>query len=126
MARKKNSKQLTRLELELMKVLWERGPSTVHQVQQALAVRRELAYTTIQTMLNLLHRKNKVRRITKARAFVYAPAVSRSAETKATMRDIIDRMFGGSAEELVMSLVKTDQLSVEELTRLRKSIEEPS
>ncbi|HKE56371.1 MAG TPA: BlaI/MecI/CopY family transcriptional regulator [Pyrinomonadaceae bacterium] len=74
MARSK-TEHLTPLELEIMHVLWETGPANVQTVQQKL--NRELAYTTVQTMLNILHKKGKVKRNLKDRAYFYKPAVSR-------------------------------------------------
>ena len=105
-----------------MKVLWDRGPSTVQEVQRALADSRELAYTTVQTMLNVLQRKGKVRRTREERAFRYAPAVSRQKETRRAMRDVLDRFFGGSAESLVMNLLETRALTPDELERLRRQL----
>jgi predicted transcriptional regulator len=115
MPRKKNE-QLTPLELEIMKVLWETGPANVQTVQARLE--RELAYTTVQTMLNVLHRKDKVTRELKEKAYFYRPAVSQSQVMKQTVGDIVDRMFGGSAESLVMSLLETRRLTPETLSRL--------
>jgi predicted transcriptional regulator len=124
MARKKKSPQLTQLELEIMKVLWETGPATVQQVQDHLELEPPLAYTTIQTMLNVLHRKGRVKRSLKDRAYRYRAAVSRDQIVSSTMKDIIDRMFGGSAESLVMSLVQTRHLTPEKLERLKRRLEE--
>jgi len=121
MARRK-TEQLTPLELEIMHVLWETGPANVQSVQQHLE--RELAYTTVQTMLNILHRKGKVRRTLKDRAYFYKPAVSRSQVVGQHMSDIVDRLFGGSAESLVMSLVETKHLTPRKLARLQKLLEE--
>ncbi|MBM3724175.1 MAG: BlaI/MecI/CopY family transcriptional regulator [Acidobacteria bacterium] len=106
-----------------MKILWAQGPSGVHAVAAALPG-SPLAYTTVQTMLNVLHRKGKVKRKLKDRAYEYAPTVSRLEATKASMSDIIDRLFGGSAESLVMGLVETRQLSPESLKKLQEKIEE--
>src|SRR5687768_15391705 len=103
-----------------MKVLWDRGPSTVQEVQQHLAARRSLAYTTVQTMLNLLGRKGKVKRRQSERAFVYAPSVSREAETGRAMRDVLDRFFEGSAESLVLSLLETRHLTRSTLRDLER------
>src|SRR5438552_5891761 len=116
MAHKKTSEQLTRLELEIMKVLWETGPATVQTVQQRLE--RKLAYTTVQTMLNLLCNKGKVKRTLKERAYKYRPAMSKSKAVSHMVGDIIDRLFGGSAESLVMSLVETSHLTPEKLSEL--------
>src|SRR5262245_41755884 len=121
MARRK-TENLTPLELEIMHVLWESGPANVQTVQQNL--KRELAYTTVQTMLNILHRKGKVKRALKDRAYYYKPSVSRSHVTTQHITDIVDRLFGGSAESLVISLVETKHLTPKKLARLQKLLEE--
>lgn len=121
MARRK-TEQLTPLELEIMHVLWETGPANVQTVQQRLE--RELAYTTVQTMLNILHRKGKVKRTLKDRAYFYKPAVSRRQVASQTLNDVVDRLFGGSAESLVMSLVETKHLTAEKLARLNRLLTE--
>jgi len=121
MARRK-TEQLTPLELEIMDVLWETGPANVQSVQQHLE--RELAYTTVQTMLNILHRKGKVKRTLKDRSYFYKPVVSRSQVVGQHLSDIVDRLFGGSAESLVMSLVETKHLTPRKLARLQKLLEE--
>ena len=121
MARQKTP-HLTPLELEIMHVLWNEGASNVQAVQQHLE--RELAYTTVQTMLNILHRKGKVKRILKDRAYFYSPVVSRSLVVGNHLSDLVERLFGGSAESLVMSLVETKHLTPKKLARLQKLIEE--
>lgn len=121
MSRKK-TEHLTPLELEIMHVLWETGAANVQGVQQNL--KRELAYTTVQTMLNILHRKGKVTRALKDRAYFYTPVVSRNHVTREHMSDIVDRLFGGSAESLVMSLVETRHLTSKKLAKLQKLVEE--
>lgn len=121
MARRK-AEHLTPLELEIMHVLWEHGAANVQTVQRNL--KRELAYTTVQTVLNILHRKSKVQREMKDRAYFYTPVVSRSHATGEHMRDILDRLFGGSAESLVMSLLETKHLTPKKLARLQKLLEE--
>jgi predicted transcriptional regulator len=103
-----------------MKVLWETGVSTVQQVQSALP--GEPAYTTVQTMLNVLLRKGKVRRTLKNRAYLYRPAVSRVEASKVALRDLIDRMFAGSAENLVMGLVETKELTPERLRKIEAKL----
>jgi len=121
MARPK-TQHLTPLELEIMHVLWNEGPSNVQTVQQNLE--RELAYTTVQTMLNILHRKGKVKRTLKDRAYYYQPVVSRSLVVGNHVSDLIERLFAGSAESLVMSLVETKHLTPKKLAQLQKLIEE--
>lgn len=123
MARKKTD-QLTPVELEIMKVLWETGPASVQTVQREL--NRELAYTTVQTMLNVLHRKGKVTRAQEERAYLYQPAVSRSQVIGHALGDLIEGLFGGSAESLVMSLVENKRLTPAKLSQLQKLIEKES
>src|ERR1041384_6063128 len=121
MARRK-TEHLTPLELEIMHVLWETGAANVQTVQQHLE--RELAYTTVQTMLNILHRKGKVKRTLKERAYFYKPAVSRKQVISQSLNDLVERLFGGSAESLVMSLVETRHLTAEKLAELNRLLEE--
>jgi predicted transcriptional regulator len=108
-----------------MKVLWESGPATVQMVQEALPRERQLAYTTVQTMLNVLHRKGKVKRKLTDRAYRYRAAVSKNEVVKRAVKDIVDKLFGGSAESLVMSLVETRHLTPETLEKLHKLVTQP-
>jgi len=119
---RRKTERLTPLELEIMQVLWETGAANVQTVQQRL--KRELAYTTVQTMLNILHRKGKVKRALKDRAYFYKPAVSRRQVVKQAVNDLVEHLFGGSVENLVMSLVETKHLTAEKMTRLNKLLEE--
>jgi len=119
---RRKTERLTPLELEIMQVLWETGAANVQTVQQQL--KRELAYTTVQTMLNILHRKGKVKRALKDRAYYYKPAVSRRQVVKQAVNDLVEHLFGGSVENLVMSLVETKHLTAEKMTRLNKLLEE--
>jgi BlaI family transcriptional regulator, penicillinase repressor len=120
MGRKRGTGQFTPLELEIMKILWETGPVSVQAVQERLP--GELAYTTVQTMLNVLHRKGKVRRALKGRAYEYEPSVSREKAVRVALRDVINRLFAGSAESLVMSLVANRDLTPEKLAELHRLV----
>jgi predicted transcriptional regulator len=122
MTRRKPQEQLTRLELEIMKALWEGGPASVQEVQQRVGADRPLAYTTVQTMLNILVRKGRAKRTLVERSYRYRAAISREKAAGNTLRDIVERMFGGSAEALVMSLVETSQLTPETLRRLHELV----
>lgn len=123
MPRKKNSEPLlTPLELEIMKVLWETGPANVQTVQARLDG-RDLAYTTVQTMLNVLHRKGRVKRDLKDRAYLYRPVLSRQKASAQAVREMLDRFFGGSADSLVLNLVETRQLTPEKLAEIQKLLE---
>jgi predicted transcriptional regulator len=120
--RKNSDPSLTALELELMKVLWDIGPATVQTVQGNLTD-RELAYTTVQTMLNVLHRKGKVKRTLKDRAYVYKPVLTRQRAVTQAVGDMLDRFFGGSADNLVLNLLETRQLDPERVADLKKLLE---
>jgi predicted transcriptional regulator len=120
--RKKEPHSLTPLELQIMQVLWREGPSNVLHVQKNLATETDLAYTTVQTMLNVLHRKGRVRRSLNGRAYDYRAVVSKETVLGHAVRDLVERMFGGSSEELVMSLVKSRQVDPARLAELGRIV----
>ncbi len=107
---------LTRLELRIMQVLWRSGASTVSAVQADL--KPPLAYTTVQTVLNILERKGKVKRQLEGRAYLYTAKVTEARALGQGVRDLVDRMFGGSSEELVMSLLRNRQIDAKKLAEL--------
>ena len=119
----KSQAQLTPLELQIMNVLWDHGPSNVQSVQENLGATPKLAYTTVQTMLNVLHRKGRVRRRLRGRAYDYAPVLTREKASSNAIGDMIDRLFGGSVEGLLMSLVKSRQLDPKRLQELSGFLE---
>jgi BlaI family transcriptional regulator, penicillinase repressor len=118
---RQKSDQMTPLELEIMQVLWDKGPANVQTVQKEL--KRELAYTTVQTMLTVLHRKKRVKRVLKDKAYVYRAAVSRHKFTGQALREFVDRVFGGSAEGLVVSLLQEKHLTPERLKALHELLD---
>ena len=126
--RKKGSTSLTALELQIMQVLWRERDATVLQVQKALASSNELAYTTVQTVLNTLERKGRVERTLVGRAYTYRASTSRDTVLTQAIRELAERMFGGSSEDLVMSLVKTRQVDPARIADLSRIIaaEEPA
>src|ERR1700679_3473031 len=113
---------LTKLELQIMQVIWKLGPSNVNAVQAGLE--QQLAYTTVQTMLNILHRKGKLKRKLKGRAYEYSASVTEANASGHAVRDLINRMFGGSSEELVMSLINTRQIDPEKIMELTRRLQE--
>jgi predicted transcriptional regulator len=112
---------LTKLELQVMQVIWKLGPSNVGAVQ--VEMEQPLAYTTVQTMLNILHRKGKLKRRLRGRAYEYSATVTEAKASGHALRDLIDRMFGGSSEELVMSLIKNKQIDAKKIAELSKRLE---
>jgi predicted transcriptional regulator len=113
---------LTKLELQIMQVIWRDGAGNVAAVQAGLE--QQLAYTTVQTMLNILHKKGKLKRTLRGRAFEYSATVSEDKASRHAVRDLVDRMFGGSSEELVMSLIKSRQIDAKKIAELTGRLEE--
>ena len=107
---------LTRLELKIMQVIWRRGRCTVSDVQGEMEP--PLAYTTVQTMLNILERKGKLKRELEGRAYIYSATITEAKALGQSVRDLIDRMFGGSSEELVMSLLRNGEIDARKLAEL--------
>jgi BlaI family penicillinase repressor len=104
-------------ELDIMKVLWARGASTVAQVRDALE--EDLAYTTVLTMLRTLEAKGHVDHDEEGKAHRYRATVSEATARRSALSKVVDRVFGGSAELLLTHLVKDRKLSDDELARLR-------
>lgn len=121
---RKQSPTLTESELRLMNVLWERGPSTVKDVLDALPADPPLAYTTILTTLRILEEKGYLDHEKDGRAFLYKPLVPRDQARQSALRHVLSRFFENSAEQLVSNLLKSEKLSSAEMKRLRKLIEE--
>jgi predicted transcriptional regulator len=104
-----------------MQAVWRRGGGTVSEVQTELD--RPLAYTTVHTMLNILERKGQLKRELEGRAYFYTPKVTEAKALGQQLRDLVDRMFGGSSEELVMSLLKTRQIDAKKLAELTRKFD---
>jgi predicted transcriptional regulator len=120
--KKKASEQLPPMELAIMQVLWEKGPSTVQEVQEQLA--GTPAYTTVQTILNIMTQKGRTRRTLRGKAYVYRAALSRELAMGSAVHDLVERMFGGSVETLLMNLMKTEKVDEETWKRLKRAIAE--
>ncbi len=124
MARSRADTPFTPLELEVMKVLWETGPSSVQGVHARIQEVRPLAFNTVQTVLGILFRKGKVKRTLRDRAYTYRPAMTREAAAGHAVRYLIDRVFQSRPEELVLSMVRSRQLTPQRLAELQKLVEE--
>lgn len=113
--------RFTTRELDIMSVLWEQGPSTVSEVQEALD--DALAYTTVLTLLRVLEEKGHVSHTTEGRAHRYAPLVERQAAGQSALRRITHGLFAGSPELLLTRLVEDENVTEEELRRMRDLLE---
>ena len=106
-------------ELEILKVLWDQGPSSVRVVYRRLAQAEDLAYNTVQTLLRIMEDKGLVGHHTEGRSFVYTPRFSRD-ESAARF---LDRVFDGAADQLVLSLLRSERISGDELGRMQALIQ---
>ena len=120
---KKATRVLGLQELQIMKVVWDRGRVTVRDVYEVLRERRQVAYTTVMTMMNILDQKGFLKRTPgEDRAFVYEPARSRQTVMRETVKEFIDRVFGGSANPLMLHLIQDKHLTDKDLDELRRAI----
>jgi BlaI family transcriptional regulator, penicillinase repressor len=115
---------LTAQELEIMKILWRSGASTVRGVYEDLLERRKIAYTTVMTMMNILEQKGYLKKTQKDRAFVYQATRPQKQVIRGMVREFVDRVFNGSAEPLLLHLVEDRHLSESDLDEIRRMIRE--
>jgi predicted transcriptional regulator len=111
-------------ELEVLKVLWERGDSTVREVLDALPRSRKRAYTSLMSLLNVMTEKGLVKRTPAGRAFSYRAAAPRNETLGGLVQDLLGRAFEGSASSLVAHLLDQSQPTREELELIRAAIDE--
>jgi BlaI family penicillinase repressor len=115
---------LTPQELEIMKLVWERDSAMVRDVYEALLRRRKIAYTTVMTMMKILETKGYLKKRRQDRAFVYEPAHPKSQVISGMIREFIDRVFNGSAEPLLVHLVKSRRIREKDLQKIVRMVEE--
>jgi len=114
----------TPAELEILRSLWQHGPSTVREVQERLSAERPTGYTTVLKLLQIMTEKGLVKRDERARAHVYAAAEAENVTQRQLVRDLVDRAFGGSASQLVLHALSTRKTSRSELLRIRELLDE--
>jgi BlaI family penicillinase repressor len=115
--------RLGRVQLRIMKVLWDRGRASAREVTDALNAESPIAHSTVQTLLRKLEDKGAVRHDTDGRTFTYLPVVDESSATRSATRELIERVFGGSAAGLVAYLLKEERIPRGELREIRRLIE---
>src|SRR5207237_5492574 len=111
---------LTAQELEIMKIVWRAGASTVRGVYEDLLERRKIAYTTVMTMMNILEQKGYLKKTQKDRAYVYQATRPQKQVIRGMVREFVDRVFNGSAEPLLMHLVEDRRLSERDIEEIRR------
>ena len=121
---RRTSPRPTDAELEILSVLWERGPGTVREIQAALRPLRDSGYTTVLKLLQIMVEKGLVERDASTRAHCYRPAQAKESVQRRLVGDLLQRAFGGSAQDLMMRALASKSVSPDELARIRERIEE--
>jgi BlaI family penicillinase repressor len=114
--------QLGRVQLLIMQVLWERKRATAREITDALNTSEPIAHSTVQTLLRGLEEKGSVAHEAQDRTFVFFPLVQEHEFKQSATRDLVERVFGGSAGSLVAHLLKSENVSREEIQEIRKLI----
>lgn len=118
----KKSNTLTEAELRLMKILWRRGESAVTDLVADLPEGEALAYNSVLTTIRILEQKGYVEHRQEGRAFIYRAAVAENEASRSEVRHVLNRFFGNSRERLLLTLLGDEELSSEELQRLKEAI----
>ena len=118
-----SARVLTPLERRIMRVLWDGGAGNVQKVLRGLTGEPQLAYTTVQTTLNVLHRKGKVKRKMVGRAFEYSATVSQESADSHALKDLLQRVFRGSVDDLLLTLVRSKKLDARKLAALQSRLQ---
>ena len=113
----------TDAELAILRVLWERGPSTVRQVHDVLSRERAGAYTTALKLLQIMTEKGLVERDERDRTHIYRARLTEEQTQRQLVRDLVDRAFGGSAAKLVMQALASRRASPDDLRDIRRAID---
>lgn len=117
-----NSIKPSEVEMQILTVLWEQGPSTVREVMDRIPDGKERAYTTVLTILQGMDRKGLVSRTQKGPAHVFHPAVEREDVVRPVMRKLLDHVFGGDASRVVQTLLDSTNVSAEEIQEIRRLV----
>ena len=114
------------LELQILSVLWERGPLPVRAIRESLPDGKDRAYTTVLTLLQILEKKGFIGHTAQGQAHVYHPLVTRRQVLRPLMRDMLRNVFGGRPADAVQCLLDGAQLDEEELTQIRQALQNAS
>ena len=120
--RKNTLPRPTDVELKILNVLWDHGPSTVRKIHLVLGEQRETGYSTTLKMVQVMRDKGLLKRNESVRPQVYRPALKREDTQVALLDDLTGKAFAGSAQKLVLSLLSAERLSLDELKELQRII----
>jgi predicted transcriptional regulator len=120
---RKPSTQLNDVELAILRVLWDRGPGSVREVHEAFRGKDDAGYTSTSKMMQVMYDKGLLKRDDSRRPHVYRPAAPQEQTQTRILRDLVHKVFGGSARKLVLRAVETQKLSADEAAEIRKLLE---
>ena len=115
---------LTDQELEIMKIVWQRGSATVREVYEEMLRHRKIAYTTVMTMMGILEQKGRLKKTEDGRAFVYTPTEPQTKVVGSMVQEFVRRVFNGSAQPLLVHLVENLDADVDQIDEIRKLLRE--
>jgi predicted transcriptional regulator len=115
-------KPLTPTELEMMSIVWKQGTCSVHQIVEELPPERQLAYTSVSTVVRILEKKGFLESVTQGRSHLYTAVVDKETYQNRTLDKLVTNLFDGSPALLVQQLIDSKQLSAEDLQELRSSL----
>lgn len=118
------AEQPTELELQFLKILWEKAPQPVRDIRDALAnAGRDIAHTSVITTLNTMVKKRFLTRRKEGKGFLFSPRVTREHVSKSVLGDVVNRVFDGSAKAVLLGLFEHSDIDAEELKELRRLID---
>lgn len=121
---KRLDRPLTEVELELMQIIWQLGECTIRDVHDALQKSRDLAYTSVATMIKILEQKGALKSHKKDRAHLFAPKISKAEYESASLHHLSENVFHGNTTSMVMRLIDDGELTSDELLSLKKLLDE--
>jgi len=119
---RRSSPYPTELELEILKILWREGEGSVRQVREQLSGFRDLAHTSVMTMMGIMKKKGYLKRTKKGKVYIYEPRVSREQTTRRMLGDMVDRVFHGSTMAAMVNMLEMGDIDEKELAELRRLI----
>lgn len=120
---RKAGKQPTEVEMDILNVLWDRGPSTLGQIHEVVAEQRDVAYSTTRKMTQVMRDKGLIKSSGSTRPLVYTASSTREQTQKGMVNDLAKRVFGGSAKELMLSLLSSSKISEKDLAEIKRVID---
>ena len=116
------SRHPTELELQILKILWRDGAASVRHVRDALVDFKDLAYTSVMTIMNIMTRKGYLRRAKQDGRYIYVPQTTEQTVSRQMLRDVVTRVFDGSATAVMLNLLESNDIDAAELAQLRQMI----